>query len=176
MKSLAQDLGEKINSLYISIDPCEIGRKTYIAEFTHIAQHTTIGSFCSIGNLCTIGARPHKLDWLTTYPVGVEIMESDAKTVIGHDVWIGSNSVVLAGVTIGTGAVVGAGSVVTKDVLPYAIVAGNPARLLRYRFPHDLIDGLLATRWWELPPDELLSLPFSDPRRCVEILRSRACS
>ena len=67
---------------------------------------------------------------------------------IGHDVWIGRSAIVLAGVTVGDGSVIGAGSVVTKDVPPYAIVAGNPARLIRYRFDENVIQKLKEINWW----------------------------
>jgi tetrahydrodipicolinate N-succinyltransferase len=71
------------------------------------------------------------------------------KTQIGNDVWLGNNVMIRAGVTIGTGAVVGMGSIVTKDVPPYAIVAGNPAKIIRYRFDEETIEKLLASKWWE---------------------------
>lgn len=143
------------------------GRNSYICENSHIAQYTTIGNFCSIANLCTIGARPHDISCLTTSLIGDD---PEVKTVIGHDVWIGCNCVVLAGVNIGIGAVIGAGSVVTKDVPPYAVVVGNPAKVLKYRFSSELIDRLLKSKWWELTDEELKSLPLNNPERCVEIL------
>jgi len=75
--------------------------------------------------------------------------------VIGHDVWIGRDAALLSGVTIGTGAVVGAFSLVTRDVRPYAIVGGNPAREIRRRFDDEDCDLLLASRWWEWPPERI---------------------
>ena len=149
------------------LDSFAFGRNSYFCENTHIAQFTTIGDFCSIANLCTIGARPHDMGNLTTRVIG-----DDPKVVteIGHDVWIGCNSVILAGVKVGIGAVIGAGSVVTKDVPPYAIVVGNPARVLKYRFSPELIDKLLKSKWWELTDEEIKSLPLNDPEKCVEIL------
>jgi len=74
---------------------------------------------------------------------------------IGNDVFIGMNVTILDGVTIGDGAVIGAGCVVSKDVPPYAIVAGNPMRILRYRFPEDVRDKLMTTKWWDWPVEEL---------------------
>jgi acetyltransferase-like isoleucine patch superfamily enzyme len=147
------------------VEPFSIGVGSYVGGHTHIAQYTYIGSYCSIANLCTIGARPHDLKRLTTYPFAVI---NGHETVIGHDVWIGSNSVVLAGLNIGTGSVIGAGSVVTKNVPPYSIVVGNPARVLKYRFPKDLIDKFLKSKWWELPEEKIRSLPLDDPRECIK--------
>lgn len=76
-------------------------------------------------------------------------------TIIEHDVWIGDNSILLPGITVGTGAVIGAGAIVTKDVPPYAIVAGNPAKILRKRFSDEKIQELLATKWWEWDDEKI---------------------
>lgn len=118
----------------------------------------------------------HRTDWVTTYPfpefpgrwpeaqgiAGSHTTRGDV--TIGHDVWLGSQAMILSGVTIGTGAVVAARAVVTRDVPPYAIVGGNPARILRLRFREDEIASLVASRWWELPRaavTELLPLLMS---------------
>ena len=75
---------------------------------------------------------------------------------IGHDVWIGHNAIIMPHVkNISTGAVIGAGAVINKDVPPYAVVVGNPSRIVRYRFPKEIIDELLASCWWEKPIEEL---------------------
>lgn len=137
---------------YVAVQPYEIGEHTYIGEFCHIAQHTRIGRYCSIANLCTIGAQPHSLTKFSTYPFE---QEPPAPTTIGNDVWIGANTVILGGLIVGDGAVVGAGSVVTKNVQPYAIVAGNPARVLRFRFGFTRIRELKLSKWWEREPEEL---------------------
>ena len=164
-KPIAAKLG------WVGVDPYSIGRNSYISEFTHISQGVTIGSFTSIGNLCTIGAHSHPLDKLTTFPFVELLKESGYKeTTIGSDVWIGSNSVILAGVTVGHGAVIGAGAVVTKDVPPYAVVVGNPAKVRRYRFAPSLIASLLETRWWDLPAKEIRELPLTDPAACARVL------
>lgn len=123
-------------------------------------DHTAlkIGKFCSISDTATIllGGE-HRPDWVTTYPFnplfeGSEIYlghpKSKGDVIIGHDVWIGRDAFILSGVTIGNGAVIGARSVVTKDVPPYAIVGGNPAKIIRYRFPQQIIDELQKIGWW----------------------------
>ncbi|GLQ81463.1 hypothetical protein GCM10007881_49840 [Mesorhizobium huakuii] len=81
----------------------------------------------------------------------------DGPTEIGNDVWIGLRAVIMPGIRIGDGAVVGAGSIVTKDVAPYAIVAGNPARFIRSRFTDDQIASLLAIRWWEWSDEKIMA-------------------
>jgi virginiamycin A acetyltransferase len=112
----------------------------------------------------------HRMDWATTYPFpalaglwpeaegvpGSEATRGDV--IIGHDVWLGSQCMVLSGVTIGHGAVVAARSVVTRDVPPYAIVAGNPAKVVRLRFQEAEIASLLAARWWDAPPETVRAL------------------
>ena len=77
------------------------------------------------------------------------------RTILGNDVWVGTNAVILGGLTIGDGAVIGAGAVVTKDVEPYSIVVGNPAREIKKRFSDQIIASLLEIKWWDFPPDVL---------------------
>jgi len=101
-------------------------------------------------------------------------MLKDAKpqiTIIGHDVWIGSNVVIIAGVRVGHGAAIGAGAVSTKDVPPYAIMIGNPARILRFRFPHEICAALIESAWWDLPTDTIAKLPLKDPVACINAIR-----
>jgi acetyltransferase-like isoleucine patch superfamily enzyme len=129
--------------------------------------YADIGAFCSLANHLTIGGAHHPLDYVSTSPVFLSHKDSVSekfarhdylplvRTRIGNDVWVGDRAMIRAGVSIGDGAVVGMGSVVTRDVPPYAIVAGNPARLLRMRFEQRIIDGLLALRWWDYDDDEL---------------------
>lgn len=107
----------------------------------------------------------HPIDSVTTYPHRIlwrmpGIYEDDFPThaddsFIGGDVWMGDRSIVMPGIRIGHGAVIGSGSVVTKDVPDYAIVAGVPAKVIRYRFTEEQIEGLLETQWWEWPEDEV---------------------
>lgn len=148
-----------------------MGEYSYIGEMSHLSDQTKVGRYCSIANLVTIGAQPHRLNWLGTYPF---LQLATVPTFIGNDVWIGSGAVILAGVRVGDGAVIGAGSVVTKDVPPYAIVVGNPAKVKRYRFTPEVIEGLLETKWWELSEEEAMKLPVSNPEACIEELRRRA--
>jgi acetyltransferase-like isoleucine patch superfamily enzyme len=118
-----------------------------------------IGKFCSIadGVQIVLGGE-HKIEWVTTYPFWVAIEEfynhpahsgTKGDVVIGNDVWIGLNSMILSGVTIGDGAVIGAGTLVSADVEPYSIVVGNPQKLIRKRFDEKTIEQLLMIKWWD---------------------------
>lgn len=130
-----------------ALGPVEVGYRSYAND--SLLRNVTIGRFCSIGRRCSIGAARHDIAAFSTHPIAAgEDFERDPPTTIGNDVWIGDNVVIVAGVTIGDGAVIGGGAVVTRDVAPYAIVAGVPARLLRPRFAHDEIAALLAAQWW----------------------------
>jgi acetyltransferase-like isoleucine patch superfamily enzyme len=152
------------NSLFLDKNPnyseYSVGRFSYgqpvVLSYGSHCQ-VKIGSFCSIARGVTIlTGGEHRPDWVTTYPFNILFKKfhnfGDSKpesdVIIGNDVWIGFNVTILPGVKINDGAVVGACSVVTKDVPPYAIVAGSPARLIRKRFDQETIDGLLRIKWW----------------------------
>ena len=160
--------------IFVRVRPVEIGEHSYVGEFSHLSQHTTIGKFCSIGNLCTIGAQKHVTDELTTSPKvqGHDWTPPIQATYIGNDVWIGSNSVIMAGVRVNDGAIIGAGAVVTKEVPPYAVVAGVPARTLRYRLPIEQIAALIELKWWNLPIEAIRMLPFKDVAKCIAVLKA----
>ncbi len=148
-----------------------IGNHTYgepiILTFDQIT-HLSIGRFCSISDKVTIilGGN-HRTDWLTTYPFpAFEQTWPEASKIKGHpgskgdisignDIWIGYGATILSGITIGNGAVIGAESVVTEDVLPYAIVAGNPARERKKRFDQSTIEALLQLAWWDWPEEKI---------------------
>jgi acetyltransferase-like isoleucine patch superfamily enzyme len=128
-------------------------------EFT--SSTVEVGSYTSIGGNCSmILDGNHKYTGFSTFPFK-ESLGWDAPgsrwgkkvPTIGNDVWIGMNVMILSGVSIGDGAIVAANTVVTKDVPPYAIVAGNPGRIKKYRFSQDIIDELLRYPWWALPDE-----------------------
>lgn len=119
----------------------------------------SIGSFCSIAqNVTILLGNEHRPDWVTTYPFNMVLDEfreikghpaTRGSVTIGNDVWIGMNAFIRDGVSIADGAVIGAFSVVTKNVEPYTIVAGNPARVIRKRFDQETINKLLRIKWWD---------------------------
>ena len=156
MKSLIPELHSQDSRI-------TVGRFTYgDPQLLVWAQHEriSIGSFCSIANESVIfGGGEHLTRWVTTFPLriafGDELAMKDGHpaskgaTVIENDVWVGFRATILSGVTVGNGAVIGAGAVVSSDVPPFAIVAGNPASIIRYRFSADIIKRLETVRWWE---------------------------
>lgn len=148
-----------------------------------------MGAFCSLAHNVTIIEANHPLTLATTHPfaydqgygfspehipVSAQHPRNTAVT-IGHDVWIGANSTILSGLNLGTGSVVGAGSVVTKDVPPYAIVAGAPARIIRYRFDEATIAALLDTQWWTWTDRELKQTigSFQTPDQIIAFAKQR---
>ncbi|MGV0908124.1 type B chloramphenicol O-acetyltransferase [Martelella sp. FOR1707] len=134
-----------------------------------------IGSFCSIGSgtaFIMAGNQGHRNDWISTFPFywmgevpafeGAENGYQPAgDTVIGNDVWIGAEAIIMPGVRVGDGAVIGTRALVTRDVEPYAIVGGNPAKMIRKRFDDSDIVRLRELRWWDWTDDQLRpALPF----------------
>jgi acetyltransferase-like isoleucine patch superfamily enzyme len=129
--------------------------------------NTDIGSFVSIANRVSIGRESHPMHFVSMSPVFLSHKDSikkkfaafeylpDTRTTIGSDVWIGDGVFIKAGVRVGNGAVIGMGAVVTRDVPDYAIVGGNPGRILKYRFDEPLRSRLSASKWWTLGDDEL---------------------
>ena len=136
----------------------EIGPYTYHASDLELrtyapSERIVIGSYCSIADrvLITAGGL-HRMDVASTYPFDIpRTYVGTADTVIGSDVWIGTRAMVRSGVTIGHGAVVGSGAVVFTNVPPFAVVAGNPASVIRYRFSRSIVERLLKIAWWDWP-------------------------
>ena len=144
-----------------------LGRYSYMGYDCEVIN-TDIGSFCSLASGLHIGLAEHPTSWVSTSPVFQHVSNSSVKkrfalfdvpnskhTVIENDVWIGTNAIIKEGIRVGTGAIIASGAVVTKDVEPYAIVGGVPAKVIRYRFDASIIDALLSIRWWNLPDEEL---------------------
>lgn len=138
----------------------EIGPYSYISP-NSILNKVKIGSYVSVGPGCIIGLGIHPLDGMSTSPhiynLNLFRTREDRdfrEVIIEPDVWIGANVTIFGGLTIGCGACIGAGSVVTKSIPPYAIVYGSPAKVVRFRVPHDLQLKLLESRWWERPPSD----------------------
>lgn len=143
-----------------------------------------IGAFCSISNNVVIGGGMHPYDWVGMSPVFYEgrdsvkakfsthKREASLKTIIGHDVWIGEKVLIKQGVTIGHGSVIGMGSIVTKNVTPYTIVAGSPAREIKRRFDDEVIEKLLEIQWWNFDDKKLKEYAqyFTDPIKFIEKL------
>lgn len=151
-----------------NVDNSKIGRHTYVVNARIVRAE--IGAFCSIGPEVNIGGLGnHPINWLSTHPAFYSTRKQSGKTFavtdlfdelrpnkIGNDVWIGARALILDGISIGDGAIIAAGSVVAKDVAPYAIVGGVPARVIRTRFDSTVIEALLKWQWWHLP-DEVLA-------------------
>ena len=147
------------------------------------------GRYCSVAIDSHIGLIPHPIDWLSTASVVYsqtpwrkhfdgkvqcdEILTSIGEpTVLGNDVWIASGADIKRGITIGDGAIVGAGAMVTKDVPPYAIVGGVPAKVIRYRFDEATIKRLLAVKWWNYDLSSFGPIDFSDINKALDVIEA----
>lgn len=156
--------------LPVFIGKVSIGKYTYLNGDAFL-EHVSIGNYCSIGRDLSIISGTHDMNAFSTFSFssynhktpflkyklpdcGSDIPAK--QTIIDNDVWIGSYTKIIGGVHINTGAVIGAGSIVTKDVPPYAIVAGCPAKIIRYRFSEEKIEKLLKSEWWNYSETELI--------------------
>jgi acetyltransferase-like isoleucine patch superfamily enzyme len=181
-------LGPVYLNRYTQIGPgATVGKYFGMNEHGYVAR-ATIGSFCAFGARTSINPFNHPTDWLSIHEfqyhpssfdwvgeyndfVRLERTPDMFRNVsIGSDVWTGHNVNVMSGINVGDGAIIAAGAVVTKDVPPFAIVAGVPAVVKRMRFSEGLIERLLKVRWWDLELAELSGLPFRDVERCVNEL------
>jgi virginiamycin A acetyltransferase len=157
------------------------GSFTYCQSPFH--QTTKIGKYCSISWNVSVMGTQHPTEWVTGHVLGFRDYYQDAAArhlgargivhgydkaefkplIIGNDVWIGQNVLLRGGIKIGDGAIVGAGSVVTKDIPPYAIVVGNPARILKYRFSDTIIERLRRSCWWDYSFVNFTAFDIRDP-------------
>ena len=177
--------------------PLGLGAFTY--NYSRYDNFLTIGRYCSIAkNLSFMGSN-HPMQWATQsifsydpYQMGsmLEYMRdhkgtpyalhtsppSAKQVTIGHDVWIGGTAMLKRGITVGTGAIIAAGAVVTHDVPPYAVVAGVPARIMRYRFPEELRVRLLRCEWWRYGPDVLQPLDVREPEQFADRVEELAAA
>ncbi len=148
---------------------CEVGDFTYIERHVE-AIYTTIGKFCAIAANARLNALNHPMDRISQHKITYRPNEyfvhakvdkafreqrQQARVTIGNDVWIGHGAIVLPGISIGHGAVVAAGAVVTKNIEPYAIVAGVPARRIKWRFKKSIRERIIALAWWDWEHDRL---------------------
>ncbi|MBV1835427.1 CatB-related O-acetyltransferase [Novacetimonas pomaceti] len=145
----------------------EIGDHTYGTPIVIEAEYAglRIGKYCSIAREVLLILGNHRSDTVTTYPFrtlaqfwpnaanATDDHCTGGDIVIGNDVWICARATILSGVKVGSGAIIATGAVVTRDVPPYAIVGGNPARVIKYRFPERTIERLLALAWWDWPEE-----------------------
>lgn len=174
MKASHVEIGEY--TYYDDEDAIHYEKNNILFNYPEFGDHLIIGKFCSIasGTQFIMGSANHRINSVSTYPFAVMGVEWAKRvpdhlsqlpfkgdTVIGNDVWFGRHYVIMPGVHIGDSAIIGAHSVVTKDVEPYTIVGGNPARFIRKRFDDELIELLLQWKWWDLPPEQLVdALPI----------------
>lgn len=145
-----------------------------------IRSNSEVGRYCSLGRGVTVGLANHDSSSITTSPFfelphapgSVRLASRDPvrRVVIGNDCWIGDSVQIMSGITVGDGAVIGTGAVVTKDVEPFAVVGGLPAKQLRYRFEDDIIERLLVVRWWRFAPRTLKSLITRDIKQSLDQL------
>ncbi|WP_066801867.1 CatB-related O-acetyltransferase [Moraxella oblonga] len=158
--------------------------------------NSEIGRYCSFAEEIVVGATKHPTDWLSTAPFqyredpwgwfsyakshqlttkykrAILSFDNSPKTIIGNDVWIGRKAIIMPGIKVGNGAIIGAGAVVTKNVPDYAIVAGVPAKIIKYRFPEIIIDELLSIKWWQYGIWDLENIDFSNILEAIHNIKN----
>lgn len=170
-----------------------LGFGAFSYSFAKLSDLYTVGRYCSIAAVCDVMGSAHPTDWASTSPFshhpqpvssvraylvdrGVQRFDiqhferGNQNVTLGNDVWLGEAALVKRGTTIGDGAVVAARAIVTRDVPPYAIVAGSPARIVRYRFAAPVVERLLRSEWWRFGPDQLQALDVREPEQFLDRL------
>jgi len=176
-------LGEVFLDRYACITRSSLLGYNAIGCFSYV-RNSILGRYTHIGSRVSVGGAKHPLDWVSigSFQYRNDCWKSKSSIIpfdegdgvnIGSDVWIADNSVVLGNVSLGVGSVIGAGSVVVKDVPPYMIVCGNPAREMRMRFDQIHVDHLLKTQWWNKSPKELEGLTMNDPSQFIYDFNSK---
>lgn len=183
---------EPYSGIYAGNNLCSIGSFSYMHSVAN--PYLRIGRYCSISWGLTVTGPRHPVEWATTSNIvfdstalniatfredfeGAKFPNGDPRRLekpypkIGNDVWIGQNVTLNRGITVGDGAVVAGHSVVTKDVPAYSIVGGNPAKIIRMRFPNEIIDSLVSTAWWSLSPEVVSQLPLDNPEILGSVIR-----
>jgi virginiamycin A acetyltransferase len=153
------------------VDPTGFEKNNVLFNCPDFGDKLIIGKFCSIacGTQFIMGTANHRINSITTYPFNVfggaweentpphlSQLPYKGDTIIGNDVWIGRECVIMPGVKVGDGSMIATRSVVTKDIEPYSIVGGNPTRFIKKRFDDELIELLLKIKWWDFEPEKLL--------------------
>jgi len=171
---LSLEEGASVGHVLPGFRHLRIGALTYVRSRSELMNVSSIGRFCSMGNGVVIGQERagHPLDWVSSHPfqytgTALSYRPQEDAALIGHDVWIGRDAIVMEGVRVGIGAVIAARSVVARDVPPYAIVAGVPAKIVRFRHAQAVVDRLLESAWWDLPVDVLRQLPLDRPEQSL---------
>lgn len=194
----------RLNGGYFAVN--RIGAFTYVSRGAVFKGVQSIGRFCSIATNVSVGYGNHNTTFVSTHPLfenvdfewnenfhslrkehkaWLETMgklsrdfmkEKNQPPIIGNDCWIGTGAFICRNVKVGDGAVIGAHAVVTKDVPPFAIVAGCPARIIRFRFPDHLIEKLLQLKWWEYGPNILAEIRLNDIESACSIIEERIAS
>lgn len=160
--------------------PLKIGAFSYIVQGSML-EDCTIGRHCSIATGVRVMSEGHPIDRVTTStltygnnikeiflndfgitPIQNRDIKKSKETIIGNDVWIGEHSTIKRGIKIGDGAIVAANSLVVKDVPPYAIVGGNPAQVIKYRFNNSIREKLISSQWWKFSPNVLCQFNLCD--------------
>lgn len=189
-------------AMFAGVIFCTMGAFSYTwSHFNPLDMDLKIGRYCSIAGRVNVFPGNHPMQFVTTSSCTGDVELSPFKAaiadfagadfvprypepdpdrfrapVIGHDVWIGEAATLARGITLGHGCVVGAGSIVTKSVPPYAVVAGNPARIIRMRFPDPIIEGLLASEWWRYAFPAFGAMRIDDPERFLGELGERVAA